>query len=203
MNTLWTERDLAIVETLTTRIRMMTLEQLVRVWWPKANNNGASKRRLRKLTEAGMIEQRIVNVSCHQTPDEPRFHWLPGGVPPNADDIVGRRADSPASVSMHVVNATKLAANLFGSTVYDLPELHRRRHETALAFVYTHFAATRPRDAERWNLTSDADVSADAWLVDSEQRPQLAIKLVSAMTPEHIVKAHERFASTSIPYELW
>ena len=36
MTSLWTSRDLDIVETLTRRVRLLSIDQIARIWWPQA-----------------------------------------------------------------------------------------------------------------------------------------------------------------------
>ena len=210
MSGLWTDRDLDIVETLTRRVRLLTLEQVAGIWWPDAVTLRVVRRRLRKLADAGLIERRVINIGVRPTPLTPLVGWSPGDDVPNADQIsrLARSRWIRGTVSRELVSATKLAANLFGSTLTGLPPVHHRDHDLLLSDVYAHYRKAKPVPASDWrnadSLPGDRNLPrADAFLVDAEQTVIRAIKSAGRAKPKVISTFHVRLANANLAYELW
>ena len=211
MRMLWTERDLDIVESLTRRLRMLSIEQLRSIWWPGAQGLRIVRRRMRTLAAAGLIERRIVNVSVLPQLRAPLITWGPGDKPPDHGEIASRaqrRFQSCASVPQEIVSATRRAANLYGSAVFGLPPVHHRDHDLLLGEVYVHYRCARPKEALDWrapsSLAGDDDLPrADAVLFGTDQSAYRLIESAGRGSPKSIERFHNRCLSAACPYELW
>ena len=152
MNALWTKRELDIVETLTRRVRLLSLEQIARVWWPKLRSLRGVRRRLRSLSTAGLVARAIVNVHPLLDVRAPLVRWTPGEDPPDFARIavLAKGRWQQASTPQQLFLATKFAANLFGSSAGQLPDVTHRDHDLLLGQVYVLYRITRPAEAARW-----------------------------------------------------
>lgn len=211
MNILWTNRDLDIVETLTRRVRILSFEQLKRIWWPHAGSRRVVRRRLRQLVTAGLIGRKIINVHPLLPITEPLARWSRETVTPKFDRVAKAakaRWTEPA-VPSEVFFATKLAANLFASTSHGLPPLTQRNHDLLLGQVYVFYRTTRPEQATRW-VGEDVMAKAgyrvkdpDAFLVDEAGRFERVIESVGAYSVKQIASFHRHCFEYELPYELW
>ena len=89
MISLWTTRDLDIVETLTRRARLLSIEQIARIWWPEAGSARVVRRRLRRLAASGLIHRTIANVHPLVDVSRPRTQWKPGEDEPDFRQVSG------------------------------------------------------------------------------------------------------------------
>lgn len=207
---LWTARDLDIVESLTQRVRLLSLDQVARIWWAKGSGLRVVHRRLRKLAEAGLIECRLVNVCIGIQPTEPLISWSAGDEEPNADKLADRNQSrwDQRAVPTEIITATRLAANLFGSSVFGLPPVHHRDHDLLLSEIYVVYCIRRPTEANLWrgadNSCSDSPVPrADAFLLNEDRTVVRAIESAGHAGAHEITAFHRRCAQASLSYELW
>ena len=81
-----TPRDLDITFSLARRVRLMTLSDVVRVWWPESNSFQTAWHRLREMARGGWVQLRTVNV--RELPvTEPLCSWAPGRPEPNLQRV--------------------------------------------------------------------------------------------------------------------
>lgn len=211
MNAVWTNRDMDIVETLTRRVSMLSLGQIVRIWWPAAGSPRIVRRRLRRLIAGGLIDCRLVNVHPVNGLREPLVSWAPGGPEPDAEVVAKRiraRWTAPCE-PQEIYTATRLSANLFGSTSRGLPDLEHRDHDLILAEVYTFYREQRPQEACLW-VGEHALPKAgyrikdpDAFLVNSAGTRRRAINSAGHYDSARIETFHEHCFCENLPYELW
>ena len=113
----WTPQELDIVETLTRRVRMLSYSQVRRVVGSPRTADKKVRRMLRRLTQAQLLMRTIANVMICPAAS-PLFVWQPGREGPCAGQLseTARRRWPSAAVPTEVYWASKLAANLFGSS---------------------------------------------------------------------------------------
>ena len=151
MSATWTPRDLDIVETLTSRIRLLTLVLIKRIWWSGAASDRTVLDRLGILVHGRLIHRAVVNLRSFAV-HKPIWAWRPGEREPDFERLSRRARERWPAVAepTAVFWATKLAANLFGSTAGRLPDLDHRDHDVLLAQVYAWYRTERPDQAQRW-----------------------------------------------------
>ena len=210
MSVLWTERDLQIAEALTRRLRILSVDQVARIWWPGAGGQRVARRRLRKLAEAGLIERRVVNVGVIPQQTTPLVCWVPGDAEPNVREVANQAKArwGRGAVPQEVVSATRLAANLFGSSVAGLPPVHHRDHDLLLGEVYVIYHTTKPAEAACWCGHDGRSVArelprTDVLLIDAKLNVIRAVESAGRIGPREIVAFHERCFHAALPYELW
>ena len=133
-----TSRDLDLLDTLTLRVRLLTLRQVTELWWPSGDNQRCARRRLDWLSAAKLVEIHRVNAHPLLPVTSPLFAWQPGETEPDCEQLAEscrERWNKPA-VPMTVCVAAPLAANLLGSTARGVPNRDHRNHDLRLASVY-------------------------------------------------------------------
>ncbi len=79
-----TNRDVDVLETLTLKVHLATLEQIFSGWWSNCSRGTkAARERLSKLEKDGWIERHRVNVHPMLTLAKPELTWVPGGPTPD------------------------------------------------------------------------------------------------------------------------
>lgn len=210
MKLLWTRRDLDLVETLTRRVRLLAVEQVAAGWWERGTPR-IIRRRLRRLSGAGLIVQTVINAHPLLPLGKPLVSWKPGKPEPPFERVSQRARErwNRPSVPQAVVFAGKLAANLFGSSAGRLPRLEQRDHDLLLSQVYLRYRTSRPKEAKQW-LGEDVFPKAgyrikdpDAFLVGEGDRILQVIDSAGHYSPAQIESFHEHCAERDLPYELW
>ena len=207
-----TTRDLDLLETLTLRVRMLTVAHVLRIWWSEAGSQGSARRRLALLTQAGWIEQHIINAHPPLLVLRPLFAWKPGADDPDAEHIAFQtrsRRWSQAARPTEVCVASPRTACLLGSTARKLPPPEHRDHDLRLAAVYTHYRVNHPRLAGSW-VGEHALPKAgyrikdpDAYLRDGNGRVFRVIESAGRYCAAQVESFHEHCVEYDLAYELW
>lgn len=206
-----TARDLDLLETLTRRVRLLTVPHVAQVWWSGARNLRPTARRLHLLARAGWLECHIINAHPLLPVLHPLFTWEPGHEDPDAErlaDAARVRWSQPARPT-EVCVASPLAAGLLGSSARRLPPPEHRDHDLRLAAVYVHYRAALPRLAEFW-IGKQARAKAgyqikdpDAFLCEDNGRVLRVIESAGRNSARQIASFHEHCVEYDLPYELW
>ena len=205
-----TPRNLDVLETLTRRVRLLSLQQVARIWWPDGHSTAGAIRRCDSLSADGWIERHVINAHP-QLAIRPLSVWNPGEDEPEFAVLsqLCRTRWSLAAVPTPVIVATPRAANLFGSTSRGLPAVEHRNHDLRLAQVYVHYRRQQPRLAAQW-LGEHALPKAgyrlkdpDAFLVDTAGRVRRVIESAGRYDIEQLESFHEHCVESDLPYELW
>ena len=211
MNAMWTKTDLDIVETLARRVRLLSVEQVARVWWPELRSLRVVRRQLRRLRTAGLVAKAMVNVHPLLDVRAPLVRWTPGEDEPDFARIAARAKGrwQIASIPHQLFLATRLSASLFGSSAGHLPELTHRDHDLLLGQVYVLYRTKSPADATQW-VGKDARAKAgyrirnpDACLLGSGGQVIRVIQAAGRYSQRQVEAFHEHCAGCGLPYELW
>lgn len=199
-----------LLETLTRRVRLMSLAQLKALWRISARNRRVLGRRVSRLCAARLLDIHTINVQVLNAAG-PLFAWRPGAEEPNPE-VLSRRSQArwqlPA-VPMTVCVASRLAANLFGSTSAGLPKLEHRNHDILLAGVYVFYRLRRPQQATFWTGEHALPKAGfqikdpDAFLIDGQGQVIRVIESAGRYRPNQIESFHEHCADEGLSYELW
>jgi hypothetical protein len=205
-----TPRDLDIAVTLARRVRLMTLDDLVRVWWADSYSYQTAWHRLRELARGDWVQLGRLNLRTVPATD-PLFVWSPGQPDPDAEVVshLARSRWSGAAVPSAVVIAGRRAANVYGSTAGRLPAVNHRDHDAHLGAVYAAYRERRPNEAADW-VGEDARPKAgfrvkdpDALLVDATGRTYRVVECAGGYTPDQVQAFHAHCADRELPYEFW
>lgn len=208
----WTARDLQIVEALTTKVRLLTRDQVARGWWqPSKRRAEHTAERLRVLTAAGLLDSYRVNVHPVLRVETPVFRWAPGDSDPEAEAVAKRLRGrwTEAARPTTVYAASRLAANLFGSFAGRLPDLTHRDHDLLLGEVYLLYLRAEPEAAARW-AGEDTRPKAgfrikdpDAFLLNDGGDIDRVVESGGRYGATQVEAFHEHCAEHDLPYELW
>lgn len=209
--TLLDERDQELIEALTLKVRLFSLEQIARTWWRESRGLGPAARRLGTLAAAGWLRRDAVTASREHYLHRPLFVWAPLEEEPHFGSLArlaAERFQGGPEEQRIVVRATEKAAALFGGHAGSLKtaSIH---HDIQLAGLYLHLRDNRCADAEAW--VSEATLAAerrgqilpDACLADENGTVTKAIEYLGRYTPDRLRRLHEDCSERAIPYELW
>ncbi len=211
MNGVWTPVELEIVETLTRRVCLMSGSQVADVDWSGGESVNHLGSLLNRLLAADLLQRTIVNVHPRISLDEPLVAWQPGADQPDlqrARATIKDRWHQPTEPT-EVYWATRRAANLFGSTSGDLPDLFHRDHDLLLAEVYVFYRRHRDPLAKRWlgiGVIPQAGCgikNPDALLFGDDGRPARAVESSGHSGLRQLECFHEHCVSFDLPYEIW
>ena len=207
----WTDIEIDVIETLTRRVRLLSLSQVGDLWWPDAPSQRVVRRLLRRLRQAGLLCRTVINVQPRTKIKTPLCVWQVGCAPPSTDQIVQRlqRRWRNAAAPTEVYWASPLAANLFGSTAGKLPGLTHRDHDLLLGDVFLFYRRLRPSMAALW-VGEDARPKAghrikdpDALLIGHDGRPLAAIESAGRYGQTQLTSFHAHCENLQLAYELY
>ncbi|TWU62653.1 hypothetical protein V7x_43880 [Crateriforma conspicua] len=207
----WTPAVYDLLETLTCRVRLLSLAHVQHGWAKQFGNSGGAVVAIQRLVNAGLIAGDVWNLPISPIGEEPLAVWTPLHAAPDfmqLTEVVQTRWDKPTQPTP-VVAATHKAARLFGSSAGGLPPTNHRNHDLLLAAVYIRYRLTQPKLAKTW-LGEDAVAIAergvknpDAFLFDDEGHVTRVIESAGRYSLEQIESFHRHCQSAELPYELW
>ena len=209
-----TDRDLDILSVLTRRVRVLSVAQIARTWWPDSTDPTTSARRRMKALETSGLLRVFQAVSHPEIPMlSPTVSWEPGQPIPNLAAASYRlkiRWTRPPLL-MNFTIPTIQAARLLGLHGGRRPREVELTHDLHLAAVYLFYRATWPETAAHW--VHEEELKAP------HSRPQKGVKLPDAMIlgtnsprivefggaygKHKLYDFHQFCESNSLPYEVW
>ena len=209
--TMWTHRELDIVDALTRRVRRMTLSQIGELWWPELGSQKALRTELKRLREGGLLRRTMINAHPRLAIKSPVFFWQPSQTEPDIHRVAEkvRRRWQYGGEPTEVYWASSHAANLFGSGAGQLPNVRHGDHDLLLSEVYVFYRLRRPDVVHRW-ASEDVFPKAgfriknpDAFLLDDSGHPMLVVESAGRYGIRQIESFHQHCAERDLPYELW
>lgn len=209
---MWTGRDLDIMESFALRTRLMTLRQIARIWWPgSARSDFLARRRLGRLSHAGLIDKIRVNIHPMLELPGPIFSWLPDEPPPEFEKVayqVQKRWTEPARPTS-VFHASRLTRSLFASFGGKSVEPVQATHDLHVGQMFVWYRENLPDDAKRW-VGEDAVPKAgfqikdpDAFLIDEFGATNCLLEFAGKYSAKRIEAFHAHAAERQLRYELW
>ena len=211
MSGVWTKRELDIVETLTRRVRLLSIPQVKQIWWPEVGTTRQVHTRLRRLIVGGLLHRVSLNAHPLLPIQKPLASWQPGHPEPHFDttSVRARNRWTGPPIRHEVVFASRQAANLFGSSAGRLSSLTHRDHDLLLGEVYVLYRTSRSGEASLW-LGEDARPKAgyrikdpDAFLIDNYGKTLRVIESAGRYGPTQCESFHWHCVQYGLPYELW
>ena len=83
-----TARDLDLIETLTCRVRLLTVGQAAELGWPNSVGRRTALQRLQQLAKSDWLELHIINAHPLLPVGKPVFTWQPDGPEPDVELVV-------------------------------------------------------------------------------------------------------------------
>ncbi len=207
----WTTAIDDLMETLTCRVRLLSLAHIHQGWAEQFGSSGATVDAIKQLVDAGLIVGDVWNLPASPIGEQPLTAWTPQHMAPDLiqiAEVVQTRWNEPSEPTP-VVAATHKAARLFGSSAGGLPPTNHRNHDLLLAGVYVRYRTTEPELVDTW-LGEDAVAIAergiknpDAFLFDDEGNVIRVIESAGRYSLKQLESFHRHCESAELSYELW
>lgn len=210
-----TTRDDEILDTLTLRVRVLTLEQVVRTWWPSlAHGRQSALRRLRELESEGNI--RIFEMLAHPELPlvDPVVAWRPRDPEPGFDKVAYRLATRwtlPPTRHTALI-ATRKTGLHYGGWGGRHPRPTERTHDLHMAALYLLKRAENPAVSRHWQSEEKLREHRKSEKYDERQhlpdailtRPKrIAIEFGGSYKVEKLRSFHYYCQRIGLPYEMW
>jgi len=207
----WTPSICDLMETLTCRVRLLSLIHVHQLWAEQFTTTGGVSTAVERLIRAGLIIGDVWNVPPTPIAEQPLAAWTPQNAKPDLVEIaeVIRTRWNGASIPTPVVAATHKAARLFGSSAGGLPPTNHRNHDLLLAAVYARERTNDPDLAETWHGEDAGSIAErgvknpDAFLIDETGNVIRIIESAGRYSLKQLESFHQHCQSAELPYELW
>jgi hypothetical protein len=203
-------RDLEILEVLSRRVRLLSLDQVARTWWQTTRNATANAaRRVAVLERRGLVHR--MQAMTHELPAlaAPLVAWHPGEATPNLPALAYQlesRWNSPLRPTV-LVTASRTVGAWLGGGGGRHPRESEISHDLGLAGLYLRFRSDERDRAASWlpeDLFQPGELDGfipDA-IVREGARPTL-IEFAGAYKKERLQKLHASCLRAGLSYELW
>jgi DNA-binding Lrp family transcriptional regulator len=208
-----TPRDLEILDTLTLRVRYLSLAQIARTWWADAKDPPANTReRLKKLEAAGFLLRFTAMARPEFALIAPVIVWQPNDPMPDfgAASYQLQSRWMHSAVATPAVIATATAGHRFGGHGGRFPRQSEQSHDLMMGTLYLHYRqllghaviTTQWISEERLRAQKQAGEKLPDAMLRSAQR-EFVIECGGAYSKEKLSHFHEYCAEQSLPYEIW
>lgn len=207
----WTPEILDLIETLTCRLRVMSLRQIHRGWASMFHAPNQIIDSVERLVQAGLLVGDVRPLPLSPVSCQPLAVWFPGDIDPPLERLeqhIQCRWDKKP-VPTPIVAATKKACHLFGSSAGGMPTQTHLNHDLLLSEVFVGYRESQPEVCASW-LGEDAVESAergvknpDAFLIDTEGNVIRVIESAGKYSLQQLESFHEHCKLSDLPYELW
>lgn len=201
------------MDTLTRRVRCLSMAMVAHAWWPEAEQGlSSARRRLRQLEGAELVLLQRVFARPLIPLAAPVVRWRPGEPRPDFAPIahaLQHRFAGAARQTMIAV-ATPAAARRYGAPVGHPPRAAETTHDLGLASVYLQLLRTDPQRAQTWvfetQLAREDDAAAqklpDALVVEPDGR-ETVIEFGGEYGKAKLAAFHRDCAGVDRGYEVW
>lgn len=203
-------RDLALLESLALRVRLVGQRQAAEALWTGHLAN--ARRRLRQLVEAGMITRQVLPAMPLPDLNEPVVRWQPGQFIPKSEVISFQlqsrwrfRALRPTVVYF----PTEMTVTYFGGRQRSQSLVTHTTHDLGVTAIWLRFFNHSPDLALTWvgeDILAPSRVRQklpDAALVDQSGEPSLLIEFGGSYGPARVADFHDDAAARGLPYQIW
>ena len=203
-----TDRDREILLTLTHRVRLLSLRQIARTWWPTASVDAA---RQRLATMPTLLSRLKLNAHPELDLTAPLLTWHPGDPEPRFGSLSyqlrKRWTQAPEPTTVYV--ATDTAARYLGGFGGRLRRPLQATHDLHVSQLYLRLLKQDPERAALW--VSEEHFAAerrreklpDAVLRDAAGQIRMVIEFGGAYDTHHVKRVHLDCVARALPYELW
>lgn len=206
----WTPLDHDITYALTCQVHVLSHEQIERIWSVDHSRTEIA-RSLHRLCHSQLIRTSQWDVVAPPVQDGPVFVWRPGEASPDAFRLsfaIRQRWHQP-DTSHTVYQATKWAAQLFGSRAGKTSRRFEQCHDLLLGEVFTVYRRELPELACCWvgedalPIAERGVKNPDAFLLDHDFIPRRVVESAGAYSQSQVESFHRYCVQARLPYELW
>jgi hypothetical protein len=194
------------------KVRLLSLEQLAGAWWePTPTGLANARRRLRQLRTLGLIEPWRVNARPLLNLEAPVASWSPGKPVPDPEavsyQLQTRWNEGPKSTTVWI--ASKRTLNQFGASGRRLARPIQATHDLHVSAIYLRMLAWKPELAATWVGEDELPREGggkhpDAILRDDRGETMLVFEFGGAYPAERVAAVHEHYLNEGeTPYQIW
>ncbi len=204
------ERDMALLEALALRVRILGQRQAADAFWDGHIPN--ARRRLRRLVDDGLLKKLIVPARPLPAMREPVVRWKPGMPIPNAGRISFQlqnrwrfRALRPTVVYLPTITTVVRFGGMYRG---NLLATHAT-HDLGVTAAWIRYYMEGTQQAANWigeELLAPSRINQklpDAALLDSQGEPCLLVEFGGCYSTERVAVFHDDAAFRNLPYHLW
>jgi hypothetical protein len=207
-----TPRDHSLLDTLTRRVRVLSLVQIGNTWYlPSPRSVSLARRRLGRLELAGYVEKFRMFARPVIPLVRPVLAWHPGLPEPDYRSLsrqLIRRWTQPA-VPTTMVIASRQAGILLGGHGGRRPRASEATHDVCMAGLYLTMVERDPSIRTYWQSEArlrqlgygDSVFLPDAMIVTGESRR--VIEFGGSYSHGKVARFHQSCADEALPYEIW
>jgi len=148
-----TSRDLELLDTLTRKVRVLTIQQIARTWWTTSQRAIENAReRVSVLSSRQLLQTQRVPAHPELPLEAPAASWNIGEAKPDFGSVSYRLKArwKDHLVSTLCVSATSSSANRFSGHGGRFPRQVERSHDIHLAAVYLRYRQEQPELVPGW-----------------------------------------------------
>lgn len=200
-----------LLETLACCLRMLSVGQIARLWWPGQSRSIRNARdSVAGLKAVGWLETPTVLSRPVRPLESPLATWIPGDPAPDVvrlSRVLQRRA-SMAAHQTRVVTATRKTNECFGYGGLQRIKLTQVTHDLHVSEIFVRYSQLgwgglswvgEDRLGDVWPLRQ----RPDAVLTDHEQRLRLAIEFGGNYSAARLRRLHDATCRVGIGCEVW
>lgn len=206
-----TQRDTELLEALTLRIRVLSVEQISRSWWQSSATSETASRRIRQLVDGGYLS-RLSLMAHPETPvTEAVCVWRQHEQIPDFGAVawqLNSRWPDPL-VNTDCVIATRFAGRFFGGYGGRKPRRAETTHDLHLSAVFLQMRTNQPERAVTWSSEEERKKDAghgeklpDAIVSDGDRRTAIELGGKS-YDREKLADFHAFCVEQNLDYEIW
>ncbi len=213
-----TKRDLEIFDTLTKRVRVLSLAQVARTWWADAKEpTRVAENRLRILVGENLLQIERAPAHPEIQIEAPVAIWALGQPEPEfgaiSYQLQTRWHQHP--VLTPCVSASRAAADRFGGYGGRPPRSVERTHDIHMAQVFLRFRGRHPESVPDWVFEEQVKTErklAGRRSTPGEKLPDAFLRSKSgtrviefggAYGKDKLIAFHGYCKEHSFPYEIW
>jgi hypothetical protein len=213
-----TARDLEIMHALTKHVRVFSLSQIARTWWPGSENPArAAENRLRLLAADDLLDIERAPAHPELELENPVASWALEQPAPNFGAVSNKLQKRWGShpVLTPCISASKTAANRFGGYGGRPPRAVERTHDIHMTQVYLVYRRRHPELLPSWvfeeQVKAERKLAADR-TPPGEKLPDVilrtsagtrVIEFGGAYGKDKLLAFHRYCKEHLLPYEIW
>jgi len=209
-----TRRDLEILDMLSLRVRVASLDQITRTWWGRSTwARKLARHRLGCLEERDLITRFAATTIFLPPLVGPLVTWEPGGPFPDFGHIAWflRQRWSGHCRAATICLATRKGALIYGARRFGrLSHPFQLSHDLGVTEMFLTFRSLFPTEATRWideqrlSPHRRRQKLPDAVIADRPgATPRLVLEFGGAYGKRRLAAFHDDAQSRGVPYQIW
>jgi hypothetical protein len=205
------DRDRSLLGVLATKVKVLTVSQVRRTWWPDCGSDDLVRRRLKRLRQVGLLQLGRMVVFPEVTLGAPLAKWNPGASEPDLRCLLAktRRRWSRSIEVVTAVSITATGAAMYGGRARRVRP-SEGTHDVHVAQVFLKKLSESSEQAAEWigecELASESR-GAEGVIPDALVRLAGQMLAVEVVGESYTLAKLQRFCAycrhRGWSYELW